>query len=75
MPTLTTLTSKSIKLEALRTVRSQTSKKYKELKKQQTQIAVLLHSMSPSHQRGMGLANMVEGDNNHNNYSENANHG
>ena len=47
MPKLTTLTSKAIQLEALRTVRSQDSTKYKELKKQQAQMAVLLRSMNP----------------------------
>ena len=38
-------------------------------------MAVLLRSMSSSHQRGMGLASMIEGDNNHNNNRENADHG
>ena len=38
-------------------------------------MAVLLRSMSPSHQQGMGLANTIKGDNSHNNNRENANHG
>ena len=38
-------------------------------------MAVLLRSMNPSHQRGMVLANMSEGVNNHNNNRENTDHG
>ena len=35
---------------------------------------VLILSMSPSHQWGIGLANMIEGDNNHNNNRKNDDH-
>ena len=36
---------------------------------------VLLCSMNPLHQRSMGLANIIEGDNNQNRNRENADHG
>ena len=38
-------------------------------------MAVLLRSMNHLHQRGMSLATMIEGDNNHNNNRDNVNHG
>ena len=38
-------------------------------------MAVLLRRMSLSHQRGIGLANIIKGDKNHNNNRENANYG
>ena len=38
-------------------------------------MAVLPRSMIPLHQRGMGLVNMIKGDNNQNNNRENPDHG
>ena len=38
-------------------------------------MAILLRSMNPLHQRGMGLATMIKIDNHQNNNRENANHG
>ena len=61
MPKLTNLTSMTLQLEALRTVRSQSSTKYKEIEKQKAHMIFLLRSIYTSQQRGMGLATMIEG--------------
>ena len=60
MPDLTTLTTKALQLEALRSVRTEASKSFKSLSKQKDLMSKLLRSLHPSHSRS---SNMFFGSN------------
>ena len=52
MPNLTTLTTKSLQVEALRTVRRHASTGWKAISKQKEKMATMFRSMNPNTQRG-----------------------
>ena len=56
MPDLSILTSKSLQLDALRTVRSQASTSYHELQKEKEKMTTLLHNLNTTRNRGLDLA-------------------
>ena len=57
MPDLSTLTTKSHQLDALRTVRTQVSLSHRELEKEKTKMTVLLRSLNITQNRGLALSN------------------
>ena len=52
---LTTLTTKALQLEVLRTVRSEATKSFESLLKQKGSMAKLLRNLQPSHNRGFNM--------------------
>ena len=56
MPDLSKLVTKAMQIDVLRTVRTQTSARYRDLKKEQEKMTVLLRSLNTIQNRGLALA-------------------
>ena len=56
MPDVSTLTTKALQLDALRTVRSQASASYREIQKENIKMTILLRKLNLTQNRGSDLA-------------------